>query len=718
LLGLLPTSAVQAYEDCVDLLLGYEEATSADNNGDGVLDAADFVTLVENSGAADDMAVLRELESVYGDHAGKPLDDQRTAILAHLASSSKVAASGVSEDGCVWARLNSGLPVLFMTNEEQGPEPQVEVTRSAGGFMVSRSVAAQMAERGDVVRADSLTDEILRTALPMNNQAMLILSTGDNWPSFRWAYHFWEALVKNGMKVPEFGTQRWTDLSNYRHIPSVSVFINQGHGGLYSEKDFNPESTNTTESILAIWTNCYVNESDLVRYAPEKEALRAIPSIGGNDKVGDTVVKATKWAITAGWVREYFKFQPASVWSNQSCSGYNAAMIAAAKAKGLDTYIGWTKPIWSNNGPANSAILLSRTMGTPYTNTGDPLFRPYPLDDAYREAVKRGWNKDGFKNAELKIARKTDSVFLEIAPSIRWVKADPPNDLLMVHGVFGDDPGEGKRLLTVGGTPIEIRDWSNWRIEAILPRTGPGSSGDVVARRRGFTSNKKPLVLYETTMTVDLYHSSGAALGELSANLTFRIDPLPYRRSPILEPMFFDQEMTTLTTSPDPMLAMIYLTRSYEFNDPNPHDAIINDMTSHATYNYGGSYGEESCGTISVSGGGGLDGYPIQVGAPIPPGEKGLVVILAWITHEEPHRYELGPGFLGCDGTFDPSDPDCDSWEHNALGAWITSIKPEIQPSEDHGLAGGEEQDSQSPTTLKWTEFKREYVPDKSKYPL
>jgi hypothetical protein len=54
------------------------------------------------------------------------------------------------------------------------------------------------------------------------------------------------------------------------------------------------------------------------------------------------------------------------------------------------------------------------------------------------------------------------------------------DDKVTIHGDFGTDPGASNRKVTVGGTEVTVNLWASDRIEVAVPRTGAGSSGDVV----------------------------------------------------------------------------------------------------------------------------------------------------------------------------------------------------------------------------------------------
>ncbi|MCB2154043.1 hypothetical protein KQI84_04105 [bacterium] len=92
--------------------------------------------------------------------------------------------------------------------------------------------------------------------------------------------------------------------------------------------------------------------------------------------------------------------------------------------------------------------------------------------------------------------------------------------------------------------------------------------------------------------------------------------------------------------------------------------------------------------------------------------------VLAFVSEVLPAHYVMGPLFMGCYGTFTPSDPDCDSWESNLFDTWIAHDLIELIMDADSSIAKGEKVSAGTPTVVKWNRFAPSYSPNASNYPL
>ena len=101
-----------------------------------------------------------------------------------------------------------------------------------------------------------------------------------------------------------------------------------------------------------------------------------------------------------------------------------------------------------------------------------------------------------------------------LTPSIRemWVfeKAVPgpmpglPDDTLFIAGLFGLDPGETERQVSIDGTDVKVEVWSPYMIIVTLPHIGGGTSGDVIVRVHDHTSNAAQLTEWIVPYTFKL----------------------------------------------------------------------------------------------------------------------------------------------------------------------------------------------------------------------
>jgi hypothetical protein len=82
-------------------------------------------------------------------------------------------------------------------------------------------------------------------------------------------------------------------------------------------------------------------------------------------------------------------------------------------------------------------------------------------------------------------------------------------------GIFGEDPGEGLRAVSINGTAVPVFSWTPQSIVAFLPQS---ASGDVSVRVRDHVSNVAQLTEWEGNFTY-----TGSAGGTLKEVVTFHL---------------------------------------------------------------------------------------------------------------------------------------------------------------------------------------------------
>jgi hypothetical protein len=136
--------------------------------------------------------------------------------------------------------------------------------------------------------------------------------------------------------------------------------------------------------------------------------------------------------------------------------------------------------------------MQSSSMATPRDRQpaglqGRSRQRPARLHDGQ----ERRLTSDGSTGAELVTKPAAAGSNSLLAPSIYALEPGPDaEDELKIHGSFGPDPGGAERMVTIAGQAMTVQEWTPERITVALPRSGSGSSGDVVVTVRGRMSTR------------------------------------------------------------------------------------------------------------------------------------------------------------------------------------------------------------------------------------
>jgi hypothetical protein len=118
-----------------------------------------------------------------------------------------------------------------------------------------------------------------------------------------------------------------------------------------------------------------------------------------------------------------------------------------------------------------------------------------------------------------------------LRPSIRYMMVHEYFDWLIIWGIFGEDPGESERLITVDGVPVEeVVEWDPSMIKVRIKSSGKGSAGDVIVKVRGNESLPRTLTEWRGTLKYRR-PGAGSTVQEATMNVHFRRDIALYREA-------------------------------------------------------------------------------------------------------------------------------------------------------------------------------------------
>ena len=457
------------------------------------------------------------------------LNSRFKAIQNAIAAMPEFDNVGSNPDGSVWAQFKNNGPLVMIVSTPIGSSPIAAQSSGAHKAMASAKYTAQ----------------------PTDTQARLLYALPAHFGSSP-APELHSMLSSKGYKAP---LHEGTSVDELRNVSGDGLFYFQTHGGLGFVRKGDPTDPNAVMQqpwipTYALWTTTKSYLGDVVDYHDDLENYRVVYMFEmvdlawldpGNTPAGNGVIKEIHLGITAAFVDEYMKFGPNSLVFINACRSMSpesddmrAAFLKKGRAAG---YLGWTDNVRADKAKFAARYLLDRLTGA---NSLPPFESPYQrpfdlkavLDDMFSKQYDMSYGDD--KMAQLRADSR--SRFGLLNPSIRNMTMDESKAELTINGLFGPDPGEGNRTVTVGGTAVVVK-WGETKLVADLQQP---LSGDVIVKIRGRSSNTVPLSTYVGTFNfTESVSLEGVANKQQSFtfHLTFRADVHDYRTEPGKEPV-------------------------------------------------------------------------------------------------------------------------------------------------------------------------------------
>jgi len=284
---------------------------------------------------------------------------------------------------------------------------------------------------------------------------------------------------------------------------------------------------------FTVSTLSFITKESDKTYDADLKAGRLVHVAGLYDRNSDGKdVDAKVYGITPGFIRYYWRQFPADsfVFVN-SCSSTSAGaadFISAIKSKQASVYAGWSKP--SGWGFETSEFVFDRLLGGNHVYPESDGFkqRPFDYNSVASDFPNHRVGKDPETGADLEFVKLTDSPatgFQTLAPSIEEMDVDELTDTVEIVGIFGDDPGPGNRVISIGGQEVNVEPggWQRQNIYCDLPKSGPGSAGEVIVKVYQHKSNTAYLSEWQGTFTHTVM-GNGTLKQTTAYNVHFRGD--------------------------------------------------------------------------------------------------------------------------------------------------------------------------------------------------
>lgn len=475
--------------------------------------------------AAERMEAIAAVESrieALSQEADSP-EALNQALAEWFAGRTEFEAAGVDSTSSVWARFRDGRLLIVANNREPA-----EAGDSALAATAPASPGPQMAIAG-------------ASELPQRSVVRLLHSFGANFDGQAPINDLSDWFSAAGY-VPAAGVEGDAGVERLRLVSGDAFFYLNTHGGR--------GRTRGDQGVYAVQTSTLVSgavdaqpvyEDDL-----ENGRLVYMTARNGGKILGGLVDDwDTRYAITYRFVEEYMSFGKNSIVYINACFSASdhsdiSSFIFAMHKKGASVYLGWKGLL--NSGAAYSRVryFVDRLLGGNRYQPEDPRQRPFDWSRVMDDMQRKGLTIDGVTGAEL-IARPAainGQMVGPLAPSIAMLYVAEETSELHISGIFGSDPGAEGSVSVVGGSgevALAISQWTPDLIIASIPRTGPGSAGDVVVTVRGHRSNARRLVSWTGTLRYTL-QDKGTLRIRIEADIDSRADPDLFRQEPGTQP--------------------------------------------------------------------------------------------------------------------------------------------------------------------------------------
>lgn len=403
-------------------------------------------------------------------------DTVAARTLAYLNTIPMFEEVGRSGPTGVWARFDDGRLLIIPNNLQPGaPEDTLELL--SGESPVALAPAGT--PRTKIIDAGRKAMRALRVPtsgleLPKSRQFRV-------WDGINGCYltprNRIRALLREGGYVEAPALSPTVD--GFLKVRGDGVFVLFSHGDAGQLKD--------RSNVYAVWTSTnvgYPEEALYDAYFDSHELAYMI--MPGRDAQGGCST-VTNYGITATFVARRMSFTENSlVYLNVCQSGSAAAgdFRQALANAGASVVVGWDGNVSVGTTFKTLPYLIDRLLGANEVQPREnPKQRAFNIYDVRDNMAAVGRVTEPLTGATLEVFRLSGDFGL-LAPTIQFLSIDDDGQQprLIIAGLFGTDPGEGKRSVTINGTELENILWNPTEIDCDIPESGGNAFGTVVVK--------------------------------------------------------------------------------------------------------------------------------------------------------------------------------------------------------------------------------------------
>lgn len=435
--------------------------------------------------------------------------ERNNQVAAYMRTLPEFAAAGVSPDESVWGRFTDGRFLVVVTNRL--PD------RFAPG-------APAVYNRKESKAPDKVVT---------STKARLFHSFGTGFGQQQHPIQkMGEWLVDAGYTLApsQEGDAR---LATLRNVTGDGFFYFNTHGGSF---EFSSQ-----EKVYCVGSSTLRNDDNeaLPEIKNDLDAKRVVYMTAANGEIRtilgiETPKFDTRYAITSKFVDAYWSFGANAVVFMNSCwSGHDTvangaqAFYFACHKKGAGVYLGWTNKVATPTSEIAPQYFVDRLTAANQYDKESPDQRPFFVSEIVTD-MKSAGIVPGPGIADLVVRRKSAATNIGLRPTIEYLFMMEQNDSeLHISGKFGDQEG----TVTIDGVAAVVEDWTNELIIATIPKSGQGSSGDVIVKVHNKESNKRRLSKWTSNFSY-VEDGAGTLRATITAKLVFRADFARRRAKP------------------------------------------------------------------------------------------------------------------------------------------------------------------------------------------
>jgi len=324
--------------------------------------------------------------------------------------------------------------------------------------------------------------------------------------------------------------------------PTVAGLLNSVHGDgvFYINSHGGPGFDALANPYYAVWTLDRVEKATLANYKALVDSHELVGMVEfSNDAMGNCTC-VMHYGFTSTFVRRHMSFTKNSLVIVDACSSASdpaGDMRAAFGAVGASAYLGWTKSVEAPFAYAAMKYLIDRLLGINVISPESPPQRAFNIDQVLNDMqAHRNLRVDPAHNSVLTVFHLKDDFGL-LSPSIQFLSIDDDGQQprLIIAGLFGEDPGEGKRSVTINGQELDNVEWFPTEINCDIPESGSNASGTVVVKVGSGSDDRESNPVNITEWDGELTYNRDDP-GSLAAEMTIKIrilaDIHPFREEP------------------------------------------------------------------------------------------------------------------------------------------------------------------------------------------
>ncbi len=337
------------------------------------------------------------------------------------------------------------------------------------------------------------------------------------------------------------GEAREASVEELRRVGGVGVLYLRTHGIQKNELTGVPNALSTS-TLYTAEAPCDLTAEDMAygRLSLARATHRRWEGFRGR--------MDTLYAINHRFIRYYWSdFSEDSLVYLDACHGITFFdIITALRLRNVSVVFGWNLRVRPQTARDTSRFVFDRLLGANVFEPEDPPQRPFDYASVF--AAHIGWNRDhGYCEDELSQLsarpRPEGGGFGLLAPSIKRMEIREGSEELIIHGLFGTDPGDGQRQVTIQGELLHVDKWTEREIT--VGSFTADKEGEVVVTVMERESNAVPITSWRhweirgiSTWTPEYAESmNGHWTVELVWELDVRADVHSYREAPGAEPV-------------------------------------------------------------------------------------------------------------------------------------------------------------------------------------